>query len=165
MAAAPREAATEYSKRRVARGGLSGLWAGVLVAGLVGGLLLIAADLSTLLEVRIGSRVIDRPAGADQHTYALLVLGLAALPIAAGAALARSRPAAGALALIGLIALLIALVGDAPDVNRSGLTAGFRRAHATPGLGFWLELAGGAAVLLAGAAGGLVAPRGDSRRR
>jgi hypothetical protein len=50
--------------------------------------------------------------------------------------------AAGAL---GVIALLIALVGDHPDITRAGtiFTERYEDAQAEAQIAFWLELAGG----------------------
>lgn len=155
MTMAPREAAGDDSKGRATLGGVSGVSSALLVAGLVGGLLLVAADLSTLIEVRVAGKVSERIGGGDRHSYALVLVGVVALPMAVAATLARSRPAALALAALGLIALVIALAVDSPDVNSSGLVAGFERADASPARGYFLELGGAVLVLLAGAGSAL----------
>ena len=62
---------------------------------------------------------------------------------------ANSRPALLAIGLLGVIALLIALLGDLPDAQASGivLRAGhYDAASSSPGLGIYLETLG--AVLL-----------------
>ena len=92
--------------------------------------------------------------GGDQHSIAYILLALAVLALA-GLFVARREPLAGwGLAGVGLIALLIAVIGDLPDTNRAGaLGADYTAARAHKGAGFWLELGGGLAAMAAGAAG------------
>ena len=159
----PREAAADDSKGGPASRGLTALSAAVFLAGAIGALLLVAADLSTLIEVRSGGRVTDRVTGGEQHLYALVVLGALALVLAGVLAFTHSRAAATALAGLGIIALAIALLGDLPDLNRSGVTADFKPADASPARAYYLETAGAVLVLLAGAAGAVLDL--DPRRR
>jgi hypothetical protein len=92
--------------------------------------------------------------GADAHGHALWLLALLALVFAFGAAIGRSRPAGLALAVCGLVALGIAVLGDAPDLgNVRGLDATYTQVAAHTGIGFWLELAGGGLAVLAGVLG------------
>jgi hypothetical protein len=155
MSAPPRGAKTEDSRRgRAFRAGfpaLGPLPAALLFTGLAGGLLLVAAELSTIVEVSVAGSVISRVSGADQHSWAVGLLGAIALPLAVAAVVAPSRPAAIALAGVGLIALAIVLVGDLPDVRRTGVNIALQPAVARAGTGFWLEIAGGAVLLAAGA--------------
>jgi hypothetical protein len=137
---------------RVPRGRL--LRAALAIAPLAGAALLVAAELSTLYEVRVGSSV---PAGASSsagahHGYALLVIAVAAAVMTAGAVAGRSRPAAMALWLLGIAALGIALLADRPVTDDTGLYGRtYDAASAVAGPALTLELAGGAAIL-AGAA-------------
>ncbi len=97
----------------------------------------------------------------DQHGWAMLILAVISLTLLiaclwydrgsgqeAGPA---SQTAAVALAVTGLIALLIFLIIDVPDANRIGAlgneTGSFVDAKATPQLGFWLELFGSALLI------------------
>lgn len=152
VSAPPRGAKTEDSRRgRAFRAGfpaLGPLPAALLFAGLAGGLLLVAAELSTLVEVSVGGSVIDRVSGADQHSWAVGLLGVIALPLAVAAVVIPSRTAALGLAAIGVVVLVVAFAGDLPDARRTGLTRDFARARAAPATGLYLELAG--AVLLVG---------------
>src|SRR5207302_2035119 len=112
MEGSAREATAEYSKgqagSRVPPGALPpALWAGLLAAAVAGGILLIAADFSTLYEVKAITAVLKRQSGHAQHSYGLVVLGIAALAMTFGAARSRSRPAMLAVGAIGLLALLI----------------------------------------------------------
>jgi hypothetical protein len=167
MAATPREAADDDSKGSTALrapfGGLPALSVALLLTGVAGGLLLVAADFSTLLEVRSGGVVRDRIAGGDRHTYGLVPIGVGAVVMAVLVAMRESRPAALALAGLGLVALLICLLADVPDANRSGYLSGFRSADASPGPAFYLEAAGAVLVLLAGSAALALSPQGSGR--
>src|SRR4051794_18880138 len=108
----PETAADASSVSATIRGlfsGLSPLWIGVLAAATVGALLVIASEFATLRSVKVltascgdladpslrGSCVTH---GGEEHSYALVLLGVAALVMAWGATLGRSRPAAAALA-------------------------------------------------------------------
>jgi len=126
----------------------------VLGAGLTGAALLIAADLTTLVEIKVITVVKERLSGHDQHSWAMAVLGVAALPMAYGAGARRARPAMLALALIGLVAVAIALFGDLPDLDETGVIGErYEEAAARPGVGFYLETAGAALLLIAAGAG------------
>src|SRR4051812_49364160 len=138
-------------------------WTGVslalLAAGLAGGALLIAADLSTLVQIKVITVVKERLTGHDQHSWAMAILGLAALPLAWGAARRHARPAMLALALIGLAAVLIALIGDLPDTRSTGVIGQrYEEAAAQAGPGFYFETAGGVLLLVAGVGGLVLTP-------
>jgi hypothetical protein len=62
----------------------------VLGLGLAGAALLVMADLSTLVEIEVVGVVQETLQGGDQHSWAMVVLGLAAVPLAFGAARGRS---------------------------------------------------------------------------
>jgi hypothetical protein len=137
----------------------------VTIAALLGGALLILAEFLTLFEIESRGLVVKEQAGGSHHAYAMLVIGVGTIVTAL---LARSTeqwpPAAGVVLLAGF-ALGYALLGDLPDATRSDLVRGARIAHASPGLGFWVELAGAIVAFASGLA--LVrllrAPRRGSR--
>ena len=133
------------------------------LAGL-GALLLVVAEFSTLYEVVAITAVVpggSRTSGSN-HFYALLLLALAALPMAWGAVRGGSRPAAVALAVIGAAALLIVLLKDLPVIGDEGLLAEtYEAAKAGPRRGFWLELVGSLLVLGAGIGTLVFSPAGD----
>ena len=97
---------------------------------------------------------------ADQHGYATLVLAIFALILIVVTIVARGEPlgqmAAVAIAVCGLVALLIFLIGDLPDVNKIGTLddprQSFIDAEAKPVAGFWLELIGALVLTVCGAA-------------
>jgi hypothetical protein len=97
---------------------------------------------------------------ADQHGYATLVLAIFALILIVVAIAARGKPlgqiAAVAIAVSGGVALLIFLIGDLPDLNKTGTLddprQSFIDAKAQAETGFWLELIGSLVLTVCGAA-------------
>src|SRR6266536_466341 len=136
MSAAPRGTASQYSKGLAAlRGAFSRLASGIAGApdalrwvlcavGLVGAILLIVSEFTTVTHVKVITVVLPgtEVTGFDQNDGAMLVLGL--------------------------VALLIALIGDLPDVTKVGTVVRerYEDAKAEPQAGFYLETLG--AVLL-----------------
>ena len=128
-----------------------------LVVAVLGGLLLIYAETLDLYRVVTPSGATSNAAGsiqtgADQHAWALGMIGLV-IVVAAGLArwTGQRLPAWSAVAL-AVIALGIVLIADLPDVTSSGLTEGeLELGNADPQSGFWVELAG-ALMALAGSA-------------
>ena len=170
MGAPARRATPDDSNRnRASRrpgSGLSPLSAALLITGLIGGLLLIVADFTTLLDVRAVTVVLEERTGGEHHSYALVPIGIGAVLMALGASTGRSRPAQFALLGLAAIAALIVFVGDLPDVNKTGYTQRFESADASPKRGFYLETLG-VALLFISAVGNLLlnAPRPEPRRR
>ena len=165
----------DYSK------GNSGSWAvstalrgvngGLLALAALGALLLIVSDFQTLYQVKVLTVVEKTVVGHDQHSFAILLIGLAALAMALGIAFAgRARPAMAAVALLGLAALLIALIGDLPDVNSTGLIGqNYAYASVSAKIGFWMETVGAVALIFSGVSMLLLSlstwPRARPRRR
>jgi len=97
---------------------------------------------------------------AERHGYANLVLAAFALILMVVAIGARGEQlgqvAAVAIAVCGLVALLIFLIGDLPKVNNVGTLddprQSFIDAEAKPVAGFWLELVGSLVLMVCGAA-------------
>jgi hypothetical protein len=124
----------------------------------IGGLLLVYAETLDLYRIATPGGTTSNAAGAiqsgaDQHSWALGVIGAV---IALGALLARwtrQRLPAWAVAALAVIALGIVLIGDLPDVTSSGLTTEIETGEAEPQAGFWVELVG--ALLALGGAGAL----------
>jgi hypothetical protein len=144
----------------------------ILALGAAAAILLFLTEVSTLSRRTIGiggceSRVnpgVCTTSGGDAHGHALWLLALVVLVLALGAALGRSRPAAVAVMLCGLIALGIALLGDAPDLgDKRGLDADYNQVAAHTGPAFAFEIAGGLLALGCGIAT-LVLPEARERR-
>jgi hypothetical protein len=90
--------------------------------------------------------------GFERHALALVLLGLLTLAMGSGAAFGRSRPAAMALIGIGVVVLGIALLGDLPASDETGLIGRrYAAAEATAGPGLWFEIVAGALAVCAGA--------------
>ncbi len=125
---------------------------------------LVLATFTTVIEIKVGTttRLPGRDthlSGWDRHGPALVIVAAFAAAMVAGA-LRGARPAMIALAVLGLAALLIAVVGDVPDLNETGFIGEvYEDAAAGPEAGFYLETLGGVLLL---ASGGLMAALGDS---
>jgi len=163
MSATPREAKDQDSRKPLALpvgfGTVKVLRIALLVAAVAGGVCLIIATFSTIIEITVGttSKIADRDtelSGWDRHSFALLLIAGFALVMTVGA-WRGARPAMAALAVAGIAALLIALIGDLPDVHKTGVIGElYDNAHANPKTGYYLETLGGVLLLLAG--GGLL---------
>ena len=163
MSATPREAKDQDSRKPLALpvgfGTVKVVRIALLVAAVAGASCLIIATFSTIIEITVGttSNIAGHDtelSGYDRHSVALLLIGLFALLMTAGA-LRGARPAMAAVAVSGIAVLLIALVGDLPDVHKTGVIGElYDNARANPRLGYYLETLGGALLLLAG--GGLL---------
>jgi hypothetical protein len=177
VSAAPREANGHDSRKNLALPVGSGTVRAVrivlAIAALAGALCLIVATFSTIIEITVGttSKIADRDtelSGWDRHSVSLLLIAVFALLMTAGA-LRGARPAMAAVAVAGIVVLLIALIGDLPDVHKTGVVGQlYDNARANPKIGYYLETLGGALLLLAG--GGLLllgapAPAASPRER
>jgi hypothetical protein len=177
VSAAPREANGHDSRKNLALPVGSGTVRAVrivlAIAALAGALCLIIATFSTIIEITVGttSKIADRDtelSGWDRHSVSLLLIAVFALLMTAGA-LRGARPAMAAVAVAGIAVLLIALIGDLPDVHKTGVVGQlYDNARANPKIGYYLETLGGALLLLAG--GGLLllgapAPEAPPRER
>ena len=145
-----------------------------LALGLIGGVLLVVAEFSTIVSIDVASGTCAEQAGADlsdgcettgleQHGGALIVLGVAAVVLALAAARGANRPAALALIAVGVLAVGLALVRDLDKADETGVVGlRYEEARAVIGPGLYLEIAAGGLCVLAG---GLMYPRpgGGSR--
>jgi len=136
----------------------NGLRLGLAVVASVGAICLLLATFATIIEIKVGTttKVPDHDthlSGWDRHGPALLLIALFGAVMIAGA-LRGARPAMAALLVLGLVALLIAVIGDVPDLDETGFIGEvYEDAAAGPKAGFYLETLG--AVLLL-ASGGLM---------
>jgi hypothetical protein len=177
VSAAPREANGHDSRKNLAlpvgSGTVRAVRIALAIAALAGALCLIIATFSTIIEITVGttSKIADRDtelSGWDRHSVSLLLIAVFALLMTAGA-LRGARPAMAAVAVAGIAVLLIALIGDLPDVHKTGVVGQlYDNARANPKIGYYLETLGGALLLLAG--GGLLllgapAPAASPRER
>lgn len=164
MSPTAREANAENSK------GIRGLGAqiparlGAAALIAVGILLLLIAEFTPLLRVQttLGVEIPNSTVQTgSNHSYALLLVALAAAIFAVGAIRTGSRPALLAVALLGLLAVAIAVLGDLPDATQTGnLEKTFEDAKASPLTGLYLETLGAILLLLGAGLGLLIAPEG-----
>jgi hypothetical protein len=172
------EADTEYSRGPGASGAAEtparSRWAGpsgrgtmlVVGAALLGAALLLVAEFTPLLHVHSSARgagVIKTIGTGSHHAYALVPVALLAAGLSLGVRATGSRAALLAIGALGVVVLGIALLGDLPDAQASGLVghAGgpYVSAASSPSIGLYLETLGAVMLLLAGGAGLLLAPR------
>jgi hypothetical protein len=136
----------------------------VAATALAGGLLMLLAEVTTVISVDLRNTSCEviydsNPALADdcsqtgfeRSSVALLLLGLLTFAMGTGAALGRSRPAAVALIVIGIVVIGITLLGDLPASDDTGLIGrDYDQAEASAGIGLWFELVGGILAVVAG---------------
>ncbi|HEV2062318.1 MAG TPA: hypothetical protein VGR12_05655 [Solirubrobacteraceae bacterium] len=102
---------------------------------------IVVGELETVQESRVGWR---------NHAFAMLLLGLACVPMILGS-LRGARPAMWALAGIGIVVIAIALTVDLPNATDEGIYGErYADAQARPQEGFFVETLGGVLLLLAG---------------
>jgi hypothetical protein len=168
--ASSRKPAREAASRGLRRAGRTGL--ALLAAGLVGSVLAIIAEFSVLYEIDVVTASCEDLAtpqlqdecvtkGNEQHSNALLLMGLLGILLSFGVAIG-SRPAAAALLVVGAVILAIAILGDLPDTDETGeIGVNFDRAEASAGIGLTLEIIAGALLAASGVLG--LALRGRER--
>lgn len=126
---------------------------GLAALALLGALALVVASFTDVVQVQVHGAVVGADSGLDRYGPALVLLALAGCVLAA-LALRGSTPAAAGLLVVGLIVVLLAILGDVPDLDRHGAYPEIGPAAVTAaGAGFYLETLGGVLFLLAG--GGL----------
>jgi len=145
----------------------------ITVLGLVGGILVLVSEFTTIFAVDVlssgtceeiadpAARDACHTSGFEQHGGAFVLLGALALVMALGAGRGRSRPAAIALLAVGAVVLAFAVIRDLPKVSDTGLIGiQYEEAKAGPRSGFYLEIIGGVACVVAGGLGLATAGRG-----
>jgi len=143
--------------------------------GALGAVLLVMAEFMPLLRIHSSASqsVVDTVSTGSHHSYALIPIALLAALLTWAVWRSQSRLALLATGLVGVVALLIALLGDLPDAQATGLigseTTHFALASSTPAVGLYIETLGaivllitaaGGLLFLAGPGGGGAAPRG-----
>jgi hypothetical protein len=103
---------------------------------------------------------------AGRHHFALGILAIFAVVAVIVAVTAGSKPAAIAVGIAGVAALILFLTIDLPHANNTGTLgpcnataeANFFDAKANPQAGFWLEMVGALALALSGVALATLSP-------
>jgi hypothetical protein len=127
------------------------------LAILVAAIVLFASELMTTFEFTPpGGEALSSQSGGDRHGNALMVIAVFAVFALAVAVLNGSKPAAIAVAVAGVAALLVFLLSDLPDANAVGTLDDARNsffdAEAIPQGGFFLEMLGALALAIGGVA-------------
>jgi hypothetical protein len=178
MSASRPEADTEYSRggpgSKDAGGGSDGQFgaaeagsatvARVVVGGaLLGSILLLVAEFTPLARIHSsaqGSPVVKTLMTGSHHAYALIPIALLAPALAMSVRQTGRWAALLAIGALGLVVLGIALIGDLPDAQASGLIGhagtAYVSAAAHPSVGLYLETLGAVVLLLTSAAGVLL---------
>lgn len=154
MSASAPEATNDYSTRnrrfRASRGGAAGVRSALCGLALVAAFLLVISTFLTLYKISNGQATLRSVSGYEHHSVAMLLLGVAAVPMALGA-LRGARPAMFALGLLGVVVLVIAVTVDLPAALDEGVLAvTYEGASAAPGIGFFVETLAGALLLVSG---------------
>ena len=127
------------------------------IACLVAAICLFASELMTTFEFTPpGGEALSDQGGADRHGNALALIAVFAIAALLIAVFAGSKPAATAVAIAGVIALLVFLLVDLPDANAVGTLDDARQsffaAEAVPQGGFWMALVSSLALAVSGIA-------------
>jgi hypothetical protein len=131
--------------------------------GIGGALALLIAQFTPLLRITTVARhpVLARTVQTGpHHGWALVPVAVLALGFAGLARRTGSRAALGAIALLGLATLAVALLVDLPGVHSTGIVGtpagGLRTAQAHAAIGLYLETLAAALMLIAAAVGALL---------
>jgi hypothetical protein len=144
--------------------GASPLAIGIFAAGVLAAVLLVVTEFSTIASVDVASgscqviqdtnpELADRCelSGFERNGGSFLLLAALTAFMAWGAGIGGSRPAAFALAAVGVAVIAWALLVDLPVTNETGaLGRNFEGATAAAGPGLTIELVAGGLALAAG---------------
>ena len=131
----------------------------IVLAASLGALLILVAQFTALYHVHspTSSAAIKTVATGSNHAWAPIPLALLAGVLAYAVYRHENRAALAALALIGVVVLLIALLGDLPDAHATGLVGSgasqYVEGTSTPSAGLYMETLGAILLLLSGGAG------------
>ncbi len=144
------------------------LRAGILAGGLLAAALLIASEFTTLYTVHLASNgaQVNSVSTSSHDSYALIPIAIVVAILTLGAGLLGSRLSLLAVGALGVVTLLIALVGDLPDAQATGVvTAGgrYQSAKASPATGLYIETLGAVLLVIVSGCGLLIA--GPARPR
>lgn len=126
----------------------------ILAGTLLAALLLIVAEFTTLYQAHLANRPtpIQSVTAGSHNSYAMIPIALVAAGLAVAVWRTSSRAALLAIGLLGVVALLIAVVGDLPDAHAVGLAENNSvSATTTPNAGLYAETFG--AILLIATSG------------
>jgi hypothetical protein len=136
------------------------------LACVAGAAALFVSEFMTTFQLSSAGQPLCDVGAAGRHHFALGVLAIFAVIGVIIAVTSASKPAAIAVGVAGVIALILFLTIDLPHANNTGTLAGcsasttgsFFEAKAIPQAGFWLEMVGALALALSGVALGTLNP-------
>jgi hypothetical protein len=143
----------------------------VFGAALLGALLLVVAELTTLYVVRTSdSHAVLKSVGTGpHHSYGLIPVAVLSVILGWGVWRPGSRPALLAIGVLGVLSLLISLIGDLPDAHGSGLieTSGnhFAQAGSSASTGLYMETLGAVVLIVTSVSGFLLIGSGSQQPR
>lgn len=134
----------------------------VVLAAVFGAVLIIVSQFTALYHVHVPTSTapVKTVGTGGNHAWAPIPLALLAAVFAFAAYRYRNRAALLAIALLGVVALLIALLGDLPDVHSTGLIGSgasqYVEGTASPSAGLYMETLGAIVLLVSGGLGFLL---------
>jgi hypothetical protein len=133
----------------------------VLGCGVLAAVLLVVSELAQLYSVHIPTQraALQTVTGGSHNAYALVPIAILALLLTFGAVRQHSGPALLAIGALGIVALVIALAGDLPDAQASGLVSQsghYVIASSSPSAGIYFETLGAVMLLITCVAGFLL---------
>ncbi len=134
----------------------------VVLAALLGALLIVISQFTALYHVHVATSVapVKTVGTGGNHAWAPIPLALLAAVLAFAAYRYGNRAALLAIALLGVVTLLIALLGDLPDVHATGLIGSgasqYVEGTASPSAGLYMETLGAIVLLVSGGVGYLL---------
>jgi hypothetical protein len=139
----------------------------VALTAALGALLILVSQFTALYHVHVAtsSAAIKTVGTGANHAWAPIPIGLLAAALAFAVYRKRSRAALVALAVLGIVTLLIALLGDLPDAHATGIVGSgasqYSEGTSTPSAGLYMETLGAILLLISGGVGLLLlgAPR------
>ena len=143
----------------------------VVLAAVFGAILIVVSQFTALYHVHLPTSAAPvKTAGTGaNHAWAPIPLALLAVVLAFAVYRYRNRTALIAIALLGVVTLLIALLGDLPDTHSTGLigsgAAQYVEGTSSPSAGLYMETLGGIVLLISGGLGFLLLtpPRSSQR--
>jgi hypothetical protein len=136
-----------------------GLRLAVVLVAALGAVLLLTAEFTSLYGVHVVGRSapIETITGGSNNSYAMVPIALLAIGLGLAAIGAGGRLALLALAVVGVVALLISLLGDLPGAQQSNQLVRFGGKNllgsSSPSIGMYMETLGGVLLIVAAGLG------------
>ncbi|MBV8575839.1 MAG: hypothetical protein JOZ58_12500 [Acetobacteraceae bacterium] len=142
--------------------GRSAATTAVVLAAVLGALLIIVSQFTALYHVQVPttSAPVKTVGTGGNHAWAPIPLALLAIVLAYVAYRYSNRAVLLAIALLGVVTLAIAFLGDLPDVHATGLIGSgasqYVEGTVSPSAGLYMETLGAIVLLVSGGVGFLL---------